>query len=52
MKYAPEMRKAIAETIGFSIDDISIKATTAETMGFVGREEGVEAHAVALIYKN
>ncbi len=51
MKYAPEMRKVIAETIGFSIDDISIKATTAETMGFVGREEGVEAHAIALIYK-
>ncbi len=33
-------------------DDISIKATTTETMGYVGREEGVNAYAVALILKD
>jgi len=45
------MQKNIAEAIGMSIDDISIKATTNEQMGFIGREEGVVAYAVCLIEK-
>jgi 2-C-methyl-D-erythritol 2,4-cyclodiphosphate synthase len=47
----PEMQKSLAQTLGISPDDISIKATTTETLGFEGREEGVSASAVALIEK-
>ena len=50
-KYVPEMKKAIAGVAGIAEDCISIKATTSETMGFVGRKEGLEAHAVVLVYK-
>lgn len=49
--YVPEMKKNIANAAGIHEDDISIKATTGETMGFVGREEGVVAYAVCLIQK-
>lgn len=45
------MRERIAAAMGLEVDCVSIKATTAEKMGFAGREEGVEAHAIALIYK-
>lgn len=45
------MRRAIAPLIGVGTDAVSIKATTNETLGFVGREEGVCAYAVALINK-
>lgn len=47
--YIPEMKKNIAAAAKISIEDISIKATTNETMGFIGREEGVVAYAVCLI---
>lgn len=40
MKYSNEMRRTIATILDVSIEDISIKATTTEKMGFVGREEG------------
>ena len=43
------MRKTLAGVMGIPEDDISIKATTNEKMGFVGREEGVVAYAVAVI---
>ncbi len=43
------MQETIAGVLGISVKDISIKATTTETMGFVGREEGLVAHAVCLI---
>jgi 2-C-methyl-D-erythritol 2,4-cyclodiphosphate synthase len=46
-----EMKKVLAETMRMRIEDISIKATTTERLGFVGREEGVSAYCVALIYK-
>lgn len=49
--YIPKMQEIIADAIDISIDDISIKATTGEQMGFVGREEGVVAYAVCLIQK-
>lgn len=53
-KIAPfidEMRKVLSEVMEIPEGDVSIKATTTETMGFVGREEGVSAYASALIYK-
>lgn len=50
-KYVPEMKKILAEYAGMDIDDISIKATTTETLGYIGREEGVSAYAVVLIDK-
>ncbi len=46
-----EMVKVLAETMQIPAEDISIKATTTEKLGFVGREEGVTAYAVALIEK-
>lgn len=49
--HVPEMKRNIAQAINISEDDISIKATTNETMGFVGRQEGVVAYAVCLIEK-
>lgn len=48
--YIPEMKKALSSVICISEDDISIKATTTEKMGFVGREEGIAAYAVVLIH--
>lgn len=51
MPHADAMKKAMAEAAGLSLGQISIKATTGEKMGFVGREEGVTAYAVALITK-
>ncbi|RZL06020.1 MAG: 2-C-methyl-D-erythritol 2,4-cyclodiphosphate synthase, partial [Pedobacter sp.] len=47
--HIPQMRTNIAALIGIPEDDISIKATTNEKMGFIGREEGVVAYAVCLI---
>lgn len=49
--FVPRMQERIAETLDLSVDDVSIKATTNERMGFVGREEGMAAHAVVLIYQ-
>jgi 2-C-methyl-D-erythritol 2,4-cyclodiphosphate synthase len=49
--HIPEMQKILAEIIETSADNISIKATTNEKMGFTGREEGIAAYATALIYK-
>ena len=46
------MKACLAEVMQVDIEDISIKATTTEKLGFVGREEGVSAYCVALIYKN
>ncbi len=47
--HIPEMKKVLASLMDISEDDISIKATTNETLGYVGRQEGVNAYAVALI---
>ncbi|MBS1682115.1 MAG: 2-C-methyl-D-erythritol 2,4-cyclodiphosphate synthase [Bacteroidetes bacterium] len=49
--YIPEMKKTLAPLMNISEDDVSIKATTNEKLGYVGREEGVNAYAVALISK-
>ncbi len=50
--YINDMKETLAKVIGTDIDNISIKATTTERLGFEGREEGVSAYAVVLIYKN
>ena len=49
--HIPQMQENIAAATGISVEDISIKATTNEQMGFIGREEGVVAYAVCLIEK-
>jgi 2-C-methyl-D-erythritol 2,4-cyclodiphosphate synthase len=51
MPYANQMRQIIAHRLHCSEEVISIKATTTEKLGFVGREEGVVAHAVVLLKK-
>lgn len=51
MPYAEQMRSTIAVICGITIDDVSVKATTNEKMGFIGREEGVTAYAVVLLEK-
>jgi 2-C-methyl-D-erythritol 2,4-cyclodiphosphate synthase len=50
--FIDQMQSTLAQVMGVQNDQVSLKATTNEKMGFVGREEGVAAHAVALIYKN
>ena len=49
LPHVPAMRQAIAEACGIQIGDVSVKATTNERMGFVGREEGIAALAIATI---
>lgn len=49
--YVPQMQQAIANILAIEITDISIKATTTETMGFVGRQEGLIAYATVLLKK-
>ena len=48
--HIPAMQQCLAEVMGIDADCISIKATTTERLGFTGREEGISAYAVALIY--
>lgn len=50
--YIPTMQSTLARVMGIAEDDINIKATTTEKLGFEGREEGVSAHVVVLIEKN
>lgn len=51
MPYIDEMRKLLAQDLDVSIDEVSIKATTTEGMGFVGRKEGVAVYAVVMIFR-
>lgn len=50
--YIPQMQEVIAGILSISTKDISIKATTTEKMGFVGREEGLVAYATILLQRN
>ena len=50
--HIPEIKHTMAEVMGVSEDDISIKATTTERLGFTGREEGISAYATVLIEKD
>lgn len=47
-----DMKKNIAEALNISSNDINIKATTEEKLGFTGRKEGISAHAVCILEKN
>lgn len=47
--HAPEMQKIIADILSVELNAVSIKATTSEKMGFVGREEGIAAYATVLL---
>ncbi|HOS83552.1 MAG TPA: 2-C-methyl-D-erythritol 2,4-cyclodiphosphate synthase [Bacteroidales bacterium] len=49
LPHIPQMQQTIAEDLQVTINQISIKATTTERLGFVGREEGIATHAVALL---
>lgn len=50
--HVPAMKKCLAEVMGIDEDNISIKATTTERLGFTGREEGISAYAVVLIERD
>ena len=47
----PEMQEVLAKLMKVDVDDVSIKATTTEKLGFTGREEGISAYAIVLIEK-
>lgn len=47
--YVPQMQQIIAEIVHVGTGDVSVKATTTEQMGFVGREEGLKAYATVLL---
>ncbi len=51
MSYIPAMAARIAEVLGIGADQVNVKATTEEKLGFTGRGEGISAHAVALLYR-
>ena len=50
--HIPAMKECLAKVMGCDVDDISIKATTTEKLGFTGREEGISAYATVLIEKD
>lgn len=49
--FIPQMQEILSKIMKVEPEDVSIKATTSETLGFVGRKEGITATAVALVYK-
>ena len=50
-RFVPQMRETLAGVMGIGVDRVSVKATTTERLGFVGRGEGCEVWAVALVFK-
>ena len=49
--HIPEMKRGMADVLQVDVEDISIKATTTEKLGFTGRQEGIAAYATVLIQK-
>ncbi len=50
--FIPQMQQCLAEVMGIDVEDVSIKATTTERLGFTGRQEGISAYATVLIEKD
>jgi len=50
--HIPAMQQTLSTVMGIDEDDVSIKATTTEKLGFTGREEGISAYATVLIVKD
>ena len=48
--FIPEMQRVMAQVMGIDEEDVSVKATTTEKLGFTGREEGIAAYATVLIH--
>ena len=48
--FIPEMQRVMAQVMGINEEDVSVKATTTEKLGFTGREEGIAAYATVLIH--
>ena len=46
------MRQALVDVLGILLDQINIKATTTENLGFAGREEGIAVHSVVMVYRS
>ncbi|WP_321479200.1 2-C-methyl-D-erythritol 2,4-cyclodiphosphate synthase [uncultured Bacteroides sp.] len=51
-EHIPAMQEVLSNVMGIDVDDVSIKATTTEKLGFTGREEGISAYATVLIIRN
>lgn len=51
LEYIPSMRSCISEVLNIDPEQISIKATTTEKLGFIGREEGISSYAIVLLKK-
>jgi 2-C-methyl-D-erythritol 2,4-cyclodiphosphate synthase len=52
LPHAAQMKEKLADALGIGVSQIGIKATTNETMGFAGRQEGMAAHAVAAVVRS
>lgn len=52
LTHIPQIKRSISDILQTPKDNVSVKATTSEKMGFVGKEEGIAVHAVVLLYKN
>ncbi|MDB4583572.1 2-C-methyl-D-erythritol 2,4-cyclodiphosphate synthase [Draconibacterium sp.] len=51
-RFIPEMENTMAKALGIDVDQVSVKATTTEKLGFEGREEGISANVVVLLKKS